>query len=215
MVRTINFHQRAGMIVLALFVPAALVLSQEQVDQKTSFYDVQISKDQLFSYKNLKFTGDYTSFESASGFVLVGKTDAGNTVAVVVGAGNATIDAPEAHQEKIKTVFGMLPVKMSFKSIYIRMSPKEYAETLGKVELAKAADDDAFNKAKEIYDLKFLGSYHAGPKAMLPPYKTRVMEFDTDAFGWIYNEEGYWLKLRKVSPYASIYPANFVNPKQK
>lgn len=213
--RTINFRQRAGMIILALFVPAALVFAQEQVDQKTNFFDVQITKDQVFSYKNLKFTGDYTSFESASGFVLLGKTDAGNTVVIVVGAGNATIDAPEAHQEKMKTVFGMLPLKFAFKGIYMRLSPKEYAETLGKTELAKAADDDAFNKAKEIYDLKFLGSYHAGPKAMLPPYKTRVMEFDTDAFGWIYDEEGYWLKLRKVSPYASIYPANFVNPKQK
>ena len=213
--RTINFRQSAGMMVLALFIPAALFFAQEQPEQKTSFYDVQVSKDQVFSYKNLKFTGDFASFESASGFVLLGTTEPGTTVVIVIGGGNATIDAPEAHQEKFKTVFGVLPLKMAFKSIYMRLSPKEYAETLGKTDLTKAADDDAFNKAKEIYDLKFLGSYHAGPKAMLPPYRTRVMEFDTDAFGWVYNEEGYWLKLRRVSPYASIYPANFVNPKQK
>ena len=49
----------------------------------------------------------------------------------------------------------------------------------------------------------------------MPPDKARVFEFDSDEFGQISNEEGYWLKLRRISPYGSVYPANFVNPKQR
>lgn len=215
MTRSIDFRLRAGIMVLALLVPATLLLAQEQAEQKVNFFDVQISKDEIYSYKNLKFTGDYTSYESASGFVALGKTEVGVTVVIIIGGGSVTIEGPEAGQEKMKTAFGMYPLKTVFKSVYMRLNPKEYAETLEKIGLTKAADEDAFNKAKEIFDLKFLGSYHAGPKAMLPPYKTRVMEFDTEASGWVYYEEGYWLKLRRTSPYASIYASNFVNPKQK
>jgi O-glycosyl hydrolase len=41
------------------------------------------------------------------------------------------------------------------------------------------------------------------------------MEFETAEFGQISNEEGYWVMLRRLSPYGSVYPSRFVNPKQK
>ena len=115
----------------------------------------------------------------------------------------------------MKTVFGSYPLKANFKSVYVRLSPKEYEETFGKLEMTKYADEDAFKQAKEIFDQKFLGSYHAGPKAMLPDYRFRRMEFDTEAQGWVVDWEHYWLDLFRVSPFAKIYPANFVNPRKK
>jgi hypothetical protein len=214
MTRSISFRIRAGFFVLALLASIGLLAAQ-QAEQKASFYDIQISKDQFFSYKNLKFAGDFTSFESPSGFISLGSTEPGVTAVVIVGAGSVTIEAPEAAQEKIKAVFGVYPLKTSFKAVYVRLNPKEYAETLGALDLTKATDEDAFKQAKEIFDQRFLGSYHAGPKAMLPDYKFRRMEFETEAHGWIVNWEHYWLDLFRVSPYAKIYAANFVNPKKK
>jgi hypothetical protein len=174
-----------------------------------------MTKDEVFTYTNLKFKGDYTSFESPSGSVVLGKTEMGITIVIVIGGGTLAIDAPEAGREKFKTIFGRYPLTTNFKTLYLRLSPKEYDSTLGKAALTKSGDEAALAKAKEIYDLKFLGSYHAGPRAILPPDKARVFEFDSDEFGQISNEEGYWLKLRRISPYGSVYPANFVNPKQR
>jgi hypothetical protein len=196
--------------------PAALARAQEQTEaQKPGFFDVQLTVNDIYSYKALSFAGDFTSIESPSGFVALGRTDAGVTVAVVIGACTVKIEVLEQFQEKAKTVFGAYPVQLAASSVYFRLSPKEYEEKFAKNALTKDPNEEALAKAKAIYDTKFLGSYHAGPKAMLPPDRTRVMDFDTDAFGQIYYEEGYWLKLRRMSPYASIYPSNFVNPKQK
>ena len=199
---------------LALLLSAGWILGQE-VPQKSGFFEVEVNKDEIYSYSNLKFVGDYTNFESPSGHLALGRTEAGVTVVIILGGGTMTIEAPEAHQEKFKAVFGAYPLKTAFKTIYMRLNPKEYDETLGKLKLSKVSDEGSLAKAKELYDNKFLTSYHAGPKAILPPYKTRVMEFDTADFGQISNEEGYWITLRKLSPYGSVYPKNFINPKQK
>ncbi len=208
-------------IALHLISFAVLALSSvlpqqaQETGQKTAFYDIQLSKDEVYSYANLKFKGDYVSFESSSGSIALGRTEAGVTLAVILGTGTLTIEAPEAVQEKFKAVFTSYPLKTEFKSVYVRMNPKEYDATLGKLALTKSGDEAILARAKELYDLKFLGSYHAGPRAILPPEKTRVFDFDTEAFGQIHNEEGYWIKLRRISPYGSIYPVNFVNPKQR
>ena len=199
---------------LALLLSAGWLLGQE-APQKTGFFEVEISKDEIYSYSSLKFVGDYTSFESPSGHLALGRTEVGVTIVIILGGGTMTAEVPEAHQEKFKAVFGTYPLKTAFKTIYMRLNPKEYEETFGKLKLSKVSDEASLAKAKELYDNKFLTSYHAGPKAILPPYKTRVMEFDTADFGQISNEEGYWITLRRLSPYGSVYPKNFINPKQK
>ncbi len=208
-IRYRTFHQA----VIAVIFLAATLFAQDT--QKSGFYDVQLTKDDIYTYTNLKFKGDYTSFESASGTIALGRTEAGVTVVMVLGQGTLTIEGPDSAQEKIKEVFGGYPVKSTFKSLYIRLNPKEYDETIGKLALVKAPSDDGLAKAKELFDLRFLASYHAGPRAIFPPYKTRVFDFDTPELGQISNEEGYWLKLIRVSPYGKVYASNFVNPKQK
>ncbi len=213
MLRSIAIYLQLPLATLAL--SSILPPQAQDTAQKTTFYDVQLTKDEVYSYTNLTFKGDYTSFESQSGVIALGRTEAGVTVVVILGAGTVSIEAPEAGQAKFKTIFGNCPLKTSFKSLYIRIHPKEFDSTLGKLTLTKTGDEGALAKAKELFDLKFLGSYHAGPRAILPPEKTRVFDFDTDEFGQIHNEEGYWLKLRRISPYGSVYPANFVNPKQR
>jgi hypothetical protein len=210
---TYYIHRIYYPVILVLALIAASVLAQE--GQKTGFFEVQMTKDDIYTYANLKFKGDYTSFESPSGTIALGRTEAGVTVAIILGQGTVTIEGPDAAQEKIKEVFGNYPLKTSFKDIYIRINPKEYDETFGKLTMSKAPSDDALTKAKEVYDQRFLASYHAGPRAIFPPYKTRVFEFDTQELGQITNEEGYWLKLIRISPYGKVYSSNFVNPKQK
>ncbi len=200
-------------LVIALLIPAAPLIAQG-TGQQTGFYDVQITKEEIYTYSNLKFAGDYSSIQSPTGSLALGKTDAGVTIVILIGAGDVTIQSPDTVQEKFNTVFGAYPLKTSFKSLYMRLNPKEYDETLGKLNLVKAPNDDVLAKAKELYDLKFLASYHAGPRAIFPPYKTRVFDFDTD-LGQITYEEGYWLRLIRVAPYGKVYPSNFVNPKQK
>jgi len=207
-----HLNLRATLAAL-LLLSSCLLLAQEQ--PKTSFYDVALSRDEIYKYTNLKFTGDYTSFESPLGYVALGRTEAGVTIVIVIGDGTVNIEAPETGQEKFKTIFGNYPLKTTFKSVYIRLHPKEYEEVFGKQQLTKSPDDAVLAKAKDIYDQRFLASYHAGPKAILPLYKTRVFDFDTSDIGQVINQEGYWLILRRVSPYGSVYPRDFINPKQK
>jgi len=214
MVRSRN-PLRAGIVVAIILVSVMPALAQEPAQPQTTFFDVQLSKDEIYSYKNLKFTGDYFSFESAAGSLALGTTEAGVTILILLGPGSVTITTPDEFQDKFKTAFSAHPLTTSFKTIYMRLNPKEYAETIGKQELAKSADESVLTRAKDIYDQKFLASYHAGPRAMLPNYKTRRAEFETEAHGWIVHDEGYWITLFRVSPYARIYPANTINPKQK
>jgi hypothetical protein len=213
MVHSIVSFMQMPLLLVSLF-PASITLVQDAT-QKSAFYEVQMTKEEVYSYTNLKFKGDYTTFESPAGSIVLGKTELGVTVVIVLGGGSMAIEAPDAVQEKFKTVFGGYPLHIRFKTLYMRISPKEYAETFGKQSLTKTNDEAALAKAKELFDLKFLASYHAGSRAILPDYRTRVFEFDTDEFGQISNEEGYWIKLRRLSPYGSVYPANFVNPKQR
>ncbi len=208
---SVRFSLRSALLILVIGV--ASLLAQET--QKTGFYEVQLVKTEIYTYTNLQFKGDYTSFQSPSGTIALGKTEAGVTVVIILGQGTVTIESPDAAQAKIKEVFGNYPAKAAFKDVYIRINPKEYDETFGKLTLSKAASDEALAQVKELYDQRFLASYHAGPRAIFPPYKTRVFEFDTTEFGQITNEEGYWLRLIRVSPYGKVYASNFVNPKQK
>jgi len=208
-----NLGLRTKLAVMITLLSSSLLLARQP--QAAKFYDVQVSKDEIYSYSNLKFQGDYTSFESPKGFLALCRTEEGVTVLMVLGEGSVTIEAPEPVQDKFKTVFGSHPLKTSFKTVYMRLHPKDYEEVFGKMQLTKAANEDAFTAAKQLFDECFLRSYHAGPKAMLPPVKTRVMEFSTADFGITATEEGYWLTLRKYSPYGSVYPKDFVNPRQK
>jgi len=198
----------------AVLVVVVLGRAQEAVKEQ-KFFDVSISPDEIYQYTNLEFTGDFTSFESPAGRLALGKTEGGVTILIILGSGAAVIEAPEAVREKFSQVFGAYPLKTSFKSLYMRLHPKEFEEKFGALAMTKAADEDAFKAAKAIFEDRFLTSYHAGQKAIYPPYLTRVMDFDTAGFGLITNEEGYWITLRRVMPYASVYPSRFVNPKQK
>jgi hypothetical protein len=207
----LRLHSRFAMLII-LFSSVLLLAGQPQ---SAKFYDVQVSKEEIYSYSNLKFQGDYAAFESPKGFLALCRTEEGVTVLMVLGAGTMTIEAPEAVQEKFKTVFGGHPLKTTFKTIYMRLHPKDFEEAFGKEPLTKIPDESAFTAAKQLFDDSFLRSYHAGPKAMIPPVKTRVMEFNTSDHGTVTTEEGYWLTLRKYSPYGSVYPKDFVNPKQK
>jgi hypothetical protein len=197
---------------VVMIVPALLIARQPQ---SPKFYDVQVSKEEMYSYSNLKFKGDYAAFESPKGFVSLCRTEEGVTIVMVLGEGTVTIEAPEAVQEKFKTVFGAHPLKTNFKKLYLRLHPKEYEEAFGRQPLQKIMDEGAFTAAKQLFEESFMRSYHAGAKALIPPQKTRVMEFTTPDHGLIATEEGYWVTLRKYSPYASVYPRDFVNPKQK
>ena len=209
---TFSLRSRASILVFLLSLGS--VLAQEA--QTNKFYDIQVSKDEIYSYTNLKFAGDFTSFESPKGLLALGRTEAGVTALMLLSGGTVTMQAPDAVQEKFKTVFGAYPLKAAFKTLYMRLNPREYEETFGKQSIVKAADESIFAAAKQLFDDRFNVSYHAGAKALLPPYKTRVMEFEIVDAGLISTEEGYWLTLRRYSPsFASVYPRDFINPKQK
>jgi len=207
-----SHHLRA--VLIAIFFGAVLLSAQED-SQKSGFYDVSLSKDDIYKYATLKFSGDYTSWESSSGLLALGRTEAGVTVVIVLGGGTVTIQAPDQVREKFNAAFGAYPVSTAFTTLYMRLNPQEFQDVFGKQSMTKSPDDDALAKAKEIYDQRFLASYHAGPRAILPPVKTRVMDFDTKQFGQVTNEEGYWITLNRITPFAKIYPARYVNPKQK
>src|SRR5512139_581774 len=77
-----RYHLRTALI--AVFLGAVLLLAQDEA-QKAGFYDVSLSKDDIYTYSSLKFAGDYTSWESSSGLVALGRTEAGVTVLIVIG----------------------------------------------------------------------------------------------------------------------------------
>ncbi len=207
------FTYRSPAVALVILLSLGLLGAQDT--KPAQFYDVQVSKDEIYSYSNLKFTGDFARFESPKGFAALGRTEAGVTVLMVLGEGTINIEAPEAVQEKFKTVFGAYPLRIAFKTLYMRLHPKEFDEAFSMQLQNKVADEAAFTAAKQLFDERFINSWHAGPKAMLPPYKTRVIELNTTEHGLVGTEEGYWLTLRKYSPYGSVYPRDFINPKQK
>ncbi len=69
-----------GILLLSALLPA-------QDPQPSKFYDIQVSKDEIYSYTNLRFTGDYAVFESPKGLLALCKTEEGVTVVMVLGAG--------------------------------------------------------------------------------------------------------------------------------
>jgi hypothetical protein len=209
--RELNAHPKA--ILPAILLISMLLPAGQQPAGK--FYDIEVSKNEIYSYENLKFAGDYAAFDSPKGFLALGRTTDGVTILMVLGEGSATIEAPEAVREKFKTVFGAYPVSTPFKTVYMRMNPKEFEEAFGKQTMVKTENGGAYQDAKKLFDDSFMRSYHAGEKVIFPPYKTRVLEFVTAEFGLITTEEGYWLTLRRYSPYGSVYPRDFVNPKKK
>jgi hypothetical protein len=202
-------------ILVAPLAAARVTLLIQEPAQQSSFYAVALSQDEIYKGTNLHFTGDYSSFESPTCTLALGRTEAGVTVVIVLGGGTLSLDAPEAVQPKFTEVFKAHPLKTAFKTIYMRLNPKEFDETFAKQELVKSPDEQALETAKQIFADRFLTSYHAGDKAIFPPYRTRVLDVETADFGTITYEEGYWIRLRRLSPYASIYPRDFVNPKQK
>ena len=157
----------ATSLVLALLLRASGAAAQEPAQEK-KFFEAKITKDEIYGYKDLKFTGDFTSFQSPAGNLALGRAEVGVTVVIVLGDGTLSVEAPEAVQEKFKAVFGMYPLKTKFTSLYMRLHPKEYEEFFGALALVKAPDEAALKKAQELYDQKFLGSFHAGPLAILP-----------------------------------------------
>lgn len=209
-----GFPYLSKIAILMIVLWSSFLLSQDS--QGSKFYDVQVSKDEIYEYANLSFRGDFTSFDSPKGFLALCKTEEGVTVVMMLGEGSVTFQAPEQVQDKFKEVLGAHPARTTFKTLFMRIHPKEYGETIGKLSLNKVSNEDAFASAKGLFEDSFMRiPYHAGAKAILPPYKTRVMEFVTPDHGKVWSEEGYWLVLRKYSPYGSVYPRDFVNPKQK
>ena len=208
----IPYHSKIAVLMIVLL--SSLFVAQ--APQGGQFYDVEVSKAEIYEYADLKFVGDFTSFDSPKGFLALCNTTEGVTVVMVLSEGSLTIQAPVQVQEKFKEVLGAHPMKTTFKTLFMRLHPKEYGETLGKLSLNKVSNENAFTAAKALFEDSFMRiPYHAGPKAIFPPYRTRVMEFVTPDHGKVWSEEGYWLVLRKYSPYGSVYPRDFVNPKQK
>jgi hypothetical protein len=202
-------------LLIAPLAAARVTAFLQEPSQQTNFFDVTLGPEEICKYTNLRFTGDYISFESPSGALALGRTEAGVTVVIVLGGGTLSLDVPEAAQEKFTEVFKAHPLKTAFKTIYMRLNPKEFDETFATQEIVKSPDEQALAAAKQIYADRFLTSFHAGEKAIFPPYKTRILDVETADFGMITYEEGYWIRLRRLSPYASIYPRDFLNPKQK
>ena len=213
MVSPVNGLVLVLMVLAVTLLPAEGVFGQEQT--QPGFLDIQVSKEELYSYKNLKFGGDFTSLESPSGILALGRTTAGVTLVIVIGSGSANIEAPEPAQEKFKQVMGGYPLKVPFRSVYIRLHPKEFDAVFGGMDLTKTTDAAALKRAEEIFEQRFLTSYHAGAKAILPPQRTHVFDIETVDLGMLTTEEGYWITLRRLSPYGSVYPSSFVNPKRR
>lgn len=180
----------------------------------SAFYDVAITAEDIYSYNALKFKGDFLLLESPSGKLALGRTSEGVTVVIILDPGTLHLEAPEAVQEQFKTVFGGYPLDSRFNTVYLRLHPKEYDATFGKLEMTRVSDDAALKKAQEIFDQRFAMSYHAGPKAILPQQRTRVADIDLPEIGLVCLEEGYWLRVNRMSPFGKVYPRDFVNPKK-
>jgi hypothetical protein len=203
----------ARMLALLLLLAGIRAAAQEQVDLK-KFYEVKLVKEEVYAYRDLRFVGDYTTWQSPAGNLVLGRTEVGVTLAIVLGEGMVTFEAAEPARAKCEQVFAGHPVMAKFTTLYMRLNPKEYEETLGKAQLTRTGDEAVLKQAQEIYDVKFLGSFHAGALAIIPPEKTRFMDFTTVEFGQVQSQEGYWVSLRRLSPYGSVYPPNYVNKKK-
>jgi len=202
-----------GSVVL-LLVTSVIESSAQAQEPGSAFYDVSITGDEIYSYNALRFKGDFLLLESSAGKLALGRTTAGVTVVIILDPGTLHLEAPEAVQAQFRSVFGSYPLDAPFNTVYLRLNPKEFDATLGKLELTRVPDDAALKKAQEIFDQRFAMSYHAGPKAILPQQRTRVADIDLAGIGMVCLEEGYWLRVNKMSPFGRVYPRDFVNPKK-
>lgn len=204
-----------------LSIFAALLMLPQTVDSRVqtpspsaAFYDVAITGDEIYSYSGLKWKGDFCSIESAEGRLALGRTTAGVTVVILLSPGAIHLEAPEGAQEKFKEVFGGHPLDAQFNTLFMRLHPKDFDATIGKLELTRVSDAEALQRASGVFDERFPMSYHAGPKAILPPQRTRVLDVDLAEIGLVCVEEGYWLRVNRMSPFGKVYPRDFVNPKK-
>lgn len=198
-----------------LSLPLAAGESRTQVQSPTSaFYDLRITAEELYSYNALSFKGDFLLLESPTGKLALGRTSAGVTVVIILSPGTVHLEAPEPVQEQFKNVFGSHPLDAPFTTAYMRLNPKDFEATLGKLELTRVSDEAALKQAQGVFDERFPMSYHAGPQAILPPQRTRVVDIDLTGVGLVCVEEGYWLRLNRMSPFGKVYPRDFVNPKK-
>ncbi|MBI4483263.1 MAG: hypothetical protein HY652_10265 [Acidobacteria bacterium] len=196
---------------VALLFSLSGVQAGTQEETETKFYPVQLGPVQSFTA--LKFKGDYAELDFPSGHVVTGNTPAGVTVVMLFGPGKLSLGVPPKFEAKVREAFGMYPVNAALKSAYLRLAPKEYAALVQGVTLQQANNAEIAKLAKEMYDLKFYGSFHAGALAILPPEDTRYIDAETKELGQVILEEGYFLKLTRIVPYVAIFPPGFENPK--
>lgn len=184
-----------------------------QADKKT--FDVKLTADDVYSFDKLTYQGDYLQFTAANGQAALGTTEKGVTVLILSSGGEFKITAPADFEEKAKQAFETYPVAGKFTRAYIRLRPEDYEAMTKNVKLTKLQDEKLFNQAKEIYGEKFFGSYHAGDKATFPPEQSVYVDFETESFGQMIVEDGFWLRLIRITPYKSVYPRGFEKPAKK
>ncbi|MBM3792413.1 MAG: hypothetical protein FJW35_18980, partial [Acidobacteria bacterium] len=144
-----RFSPLALSFILLLWIVPPHTRSQDTPqEQEKKFFDVSLGPDDIYRYSNLKFSGDYTSFESPSGMLALGRTEAGVTVVIVLGGGTLHIECPDALQDKLKGAFGSYPLVTGFQTLYLRLHPKEFDEAFGGIQMTKVADTQAMAMAQ-------------------------------------------------------------------
>jgi hypothetical protein len=196
-------------------VGALQVFALQKDEKGKKFYAVTLSPDEVYAFDALDFSGDFVEFHALGGQLVVGKTEVGPTVVMIFAPGEFKLTAPSEFQSKMREAFGNYPATGKFTTVYMRIHPKDYDTLFKNAALKKIQDEAVLNKAKEVYGLKFYGSYHAGDLATFPPEKSKFMDFETDDLGQVMVEDGYWLRASRTRPYRSVYPRGFENPKKK
>lgn len=185
-----------------------------QDDKKA--YDVSLTADNLYSFDKIQSGGDYLELTASNGQMALGMIEGGPTVVILFGDGQFKAACVPGFEEKVQQAFSAAcPVTGKFTRAYLRLRPKDYENLIKEAKLTKLPDEKLLAKAKEVYQDKFLGSYHAGDKATLPPEKSIFVDLDTEAYGQVIIEDGFWLRLIRISPYKSVYPRGFEKPMAK
>lgn len=196
-------------LVAALSLPVT-AQSPDQEQQEKKFYPVSV--DEVYAFDSFTYKGDYVELTASKGHMVLGKTEVGVTVVILLASGEFKMTAAPQFEDKMKDAFGNHPAVGKFQSVYMRVTPKDFEEMIKTQKLTKVNDEAALNRGKEIFKEKFYGSWHAGDLAIIPPERTVFMDLATDDFGQVIVEEGYWLITRRTFPYKSVYPRNFENP---
>ncbi|MBI1746592.1 MAG: hypothetical protein HYR55_08390 [Acidobacteria bacterium] len=195
----------------AMAIMVGLGLAQEE---RKSF-EVKLTPNDLYAFDTVSFRGDFLQFTAANGHMQLGVIDPGVTVVILMGAGEFKITSLPEFKEKVKEGFEVYPIVGKFTKAYVRLRPEDFEAMTKNTKLTKLPDEKVFNQAKEIYTEKFFGSYHAGDKATLPPERSIFVDFESDPYGQVIVEDGYWMRLVRIAPYKSIYPRGFEKPAKK